>query len=258
MTGAPRDLARDAELLRSLHRPGDPLLLLNAWDAASARMVERLGVAAVATTSAGVVESLGRDDDSADPDEVFAAVARIAAALSPSLPVTADVEAGYGLGAGELVARLLGAGAVGCNIEDTDHHRAHGGAGSLVDAEQHAARVAAIKEAGLAAGVDVVVNARVDTFVRSHDAPVEEAVRRALLYLAAGADCVYPIGATDEGDIAALVDRIPGPVNVLLRTGTPPLSRLRAMGVARVSVGSGLFRAAMGAAEDLATELRRA
>lgn len=231
-------------------------MLLNVWDVASARMVEKLGVAALATTSAGVVASLGYDDhDSADADDVFAAVARIAS--STSLPVTADIEAGYRLDAGELVERLLAAGAVGCNLEDTDHH-GHGD-GPLVDAERQAARIAAVRDAASRAGVDIVVNARTDGFLRTagEDGVVDEAVRRARLYLDAGADCAYPIGATEEADIAALVAGIGGPVNVWLRAGSPPMSRLRSLGAARVSAAAGLFRAGLRAAEETATALLR-
>ena len=250
------ELSAKADQLRSLHVRGDPLVLLNVWDVASTRMVERLGVAAIATTSAGLVASLGYEDgDSAGAGEVFAAVARIAS--STSLPVTADIEAGYHLDAGELVERLLAAGAVGCNLEDTNHHG--DGDAPLVDAERQAARIASVKEAAARAGVDVVVNARTDGFLRTPDdgGVVDEAVRRGRLYVEAGADCVYPIGANDEAHIGALVDGVDGPVNAWLRAGSPPLSRLRSLGVARVSVAAALFRAGMRAAEDAATELLR-
>ena len=250
------ELSAKADRLRSLHVRGDPLVLLNVWDVASTRMVERLGVGAIATTSTGVVASLGFEDgDSADAGEVFAAVARIAS--STSLPVTADVEAGYRLDAGELVDRLLAAGAVGCNLEDTNHHGS--GDAPLAGAERHAAWLASVKEAAARAGVDIVVNARTDGFLRTpdDDGVVDEAVRRGRLYLDAGADCVYPIGANDETAVRALVGGIDGPVNAWLRAGSPPLSRLRSLGVARVSVAAALFRAGMQAAERTATELLR-
>ncbi|HEX7167810.1 MAG TPA: isocitrate lyase/phosphoenolpyruvate mutase family protein [Acidimicrobiales bacterium] len=237
MTPAPTGLAAAADRLRSMHRPGDPLVLVNAWDAASARLVERAGAAAIATTSAGLVESLGFEDtDTADPDVVFAAVARITAAVQ--IPVTADLEAGYGLDAGTFVDRLLAAGAVGCNVEDTDHH----GGGVLVDAEANANRIAAIKQAGRAAGVDVVVNARTDGFVRRVGDALDESLVRGRLYREAGADCVYPIGMSAEDDIARCVAEIGAPVNVMLRPGAPSPAELAALGVARVSIGSGLYR----------------
>ncbi len=249
--GVLRDLPAAAARLRELHRAPGLLVLANCWDAASARIVERAGFPAVATTSAGVAASLGADDaDVLDPDLAFGAVERIAAAVT--VPVTADLEAGYGLAPDDLVARLLAAGAVGCNLEDTDHRR-----GGLVDAATHAGRIAAVKAAGRAAGVDIVVNARVDVFL-SGSGDSADAVARGRRYLAAGADCVYPIMVADRAAIAALVEELGGPVNVLLGPGVPDLAVLRQLGVARASVGSGLFRQAMAevtaAAERLAAE----
>jgi 2-methylisocitrate lyase-like PEP mutase family enzyme len=157
-------LADAADALRALHVPGRPLVLPNAWDAASARLVERAGFPAVATSSAALVESLGYEDGGSAPtDEVFAAIGRISRVLS--VPVTADIEDGYGLSAEHLVDALLGAGAVGCNLEDRG-----------VTAALHAERVRAVKEAGRARGVDVVVNARVDSFQRG--AGVDDAIER--------------------------------------------------------------------------------
>lgn len=233
-----RNLPAAAARLRELHRAPGLLVLANCWDAASARIVERAGFPAAATTSAGVAESLGHDDtDSLPPDLAFAAVERIAAAVT--VPVTADLEAGYGLAPGDLVTRLLAAGAVGCNLEDTDHRR-----GGLVEARAQAGRIAAVKAAGRAAGVDIVVNARIDV-VLSGAGDHDEAVDRGRRYLAAGADCVYPIMVTDRRAIAALVEQLGGPVNVLVRPGVPDLRVLRELGVARASLGSGLFRTAM-------------
>ena len=235
------DLVGLAARLRALHAGPDLLVVPNAWDGASALAVEQAGFPAVATSSAAVARMLGRADGEAmSPDEAFGAVAAVA--RSVSVPVTADLESGYGLGPDEFVGRLLGAGAVGCNYEDTDH--AAGGR-TLVPVDVQAARLAAVKDAGRAAGVDVVLNARVDTFVRRVDDPVEEAVARAERYLEAGADCVYPILASTEADIRALVTRIHGPVNVMLRPDAPPLASLRSLGVRRVSMGSGLHGLAM-------------
>lgn len=226
--------------LRALHRPGDPLVLANAWDAASARVTEELGFPAVATSSAAVARSLGHDDGEAMPaEDAFAAVARIAAAVS--VPVTADMEAGYGLPPDELAERLLATGAVGCNYEDTDHR-----GGGLVDAEVQAQRLGTIAARG------VVVNARIDVA----EPDVEELLRRGRLYLDAGATCVYPIFQADESVIAALVDGLGGPVNVYLRRSTPPMTRLRELGVARVSVGSRMFKAALDGARAFAESLR--
>jgi 2-methylisocitrate lyase-like PEP mutase family enzyme len=247
------DLAAHAAHLRALHRGPELLVLANAWDVPSARAIEAAGFPAVATSSHAVADVLGGGDhDSLGADAAFAAVAAMAAAVA--VPVTADIEAGYGLSADELVTRLLAAGAVGCNLEDSDHHGV--GDGVLLPVEVHAERIAAVKDAGRAAGVDIVVNARTDAFARGVDEPVEVSIERGRAYLAAGADCCYPIGAAAEADIRALVSGIGGPVNVLVRRGTPPLDVLRAIGVARASVGSGLHRIAMQAAADAAKALR--
>jgi len=235
-------LAAHAERLRALHRGPQPLLLPNAWDVASARVVAEAGFPAVATTSSGVAASLGYPDgEQAPAEEMLAAVARIARVVD--LPLTADIEAGYGLGAEELVARLLAAGAVGCNLEDSDH-----AAGTLVEPARQAERLAAVRRAAQALGVGVVLNARVDVFLRQLGDPstrAAEAVRRGRLYLEAGADCVFPILIAEESDIAAVVAGVPGPVNVLAMPTGPSLERLRALGVARVSFGGRLHRAAM-------------
>ncbi|HEY7731307.1 MAG TPA: isocitrate lyase/phosphoenolpyruvate mutase family protein [Gaiellaceae bacterium] len=233
----------DAALLRSLHHGEAPLVLPNAWDAASARLVEAAGFPAVATGSAAVAASLGYEDNERAPvDEMLAAAERMCRAVS--VPVTVDVEAGYGLAPAELGTRLVAAGAAGCNLEDTDH-----GAGGLVDAELQATRLAALREAG-----DLVVNARVDVFIREWGEPearVDEAVRRARLYVDAGADCVYPIWLVEEDAIAQLVDRAGAPVNVLYRPGAPSLRRLAELGVRRVSLGPGLHRATEAATRSL-------
>jgi 2-methylisocitrate lyase-like PEP mutase family enzyme len=232
------DLAAHVERLRALLLADELLVLANVWDVASARLVAGLGHPALATASAAVTASLGYpDDDTIPPDEMFAAVRRIAAAVE--VPLTADLEAGYELEPGELVARLLGAGAVGMNLEDTDHH----GDADFVDADVQAGRLGAVKEAGRAAGVDLVLNARVDT------PDLDEALRRARLYVAAGADCVYPINLSEHDAIRSFVAELDAPVNVLVRPGSPTLAELEALGVARVSFGPGLQRVALGALE---------
>ena len=249
------DLAALAERLRSLHTPGDPLLLLNAWDAASARAVTRAGLPAVGTTSAGVARALGFDDRQQTPiAEMLAAVRRIAAAVD--VPVTADLEAGYGLPADEVAERLLAAGAVGLNLEDSDHAA---GGGVLRDPEEHAEYLAAVKRAARRAGVDVVLNARVDVHLLAYGPPedrLEEALARARRYAEAGADCVYPIALGDEAALEAFVARSPVPVNALWTRDSPPPARLAELGVARVSVGGGLFAAALQATETLIARLR--
>jgi 2-methylisocitrate lyase-like PEP mutase family enzyme len=249
-------LAGKADRLRALHAEPGVLVLPNAWDAASATALEAAGFPALATTSAGVVEALGhRDGEHAPVGEVLAAVGRICAAVS--VPVTADLEGGYGLAPDDLVEGLLEAGAVGLNLEDSDHR----GAGPLVDPEVQAEGLAGVKEAGRRRGVDVVLNARVDVHVRQvgpEEERLGEAVRRGRRYREAGADCVYPIAAADESSIRALVEDTGAPINILLRSGVPPVSRLAELGVARATFGSGLMRAAVRAAVHQAEAARDA
>ncbi|HLN16883.1 MAG TPA: isocitrate lyase/phosphoenolpyruvate mutase family protein [Acidimicrobiales bacterium] len=232
-----------AERLRELHHGPAPLVLPNAWDAASARLVEAAGFPVVATSSGALNASLGWGDASlAPPDEVFAAVSRVARAVQ--VPVTADLEDGYGLSPEEFVARLLSAGAVGCNLEDTDYRS---GGAALVPAEAQAERLAAVVEAGRSSGVDVVVNARVDVHLRGWGQPEErldEALRRARLYAGAGAVCVYPITVHDEPTVRGLVAGAGAPVNFLARPLAADVERLTRLGAARISFGSGLARLA--------------
>src|SRR3954467_1003418 len=154
----PTDLAGRCELLRSLHRPGAPLLLPNAWDVATARAVAAAGFPVVATTSVGVAAALGHEDHERAPaDEMFGAAARIARGVE--VPVTVDAEAGYGLQPADLVRGVGSAGAAGCNREDTDH-----AAGSLRDPGRHAEWLKAVREAASEEGYPLVINARVDVF----------------------------------------------------------------------------------------------
>lgn len=240
-----------ASALRALHHgrtPGDPLVLPGPWDAASARVFEDSGFAALATPSAGVAASLGYEDGTTPAAEMFAAVARIARAVS--VPVSADIEAGYGLAPEELVERLLTAGAVGCNLEDTVD-------GVLVDARWQADRLAAVRAA---AGDGLFVNARVDTYVTGvPDGTGQEAetVRRALLYAAAGADGVYPIMAPPEA-LPRLAAAVTVPLNALSRPDGPGPRRLGELGATRITFGPGLQRRAMAAVRGFADELRRA
>lgn len=235
-------LAEAAAGFRALHRPGSPVVLPNAWDANSARIVVEQGFPAVATSSVAVAESLGYADGGDAPAELmFAAAGRIARAVD--VPVTVDAEAGYGLPAANLVAALLAAGAVGANIEDST-------GGVLSDVDAHAARLAGIREAAVMAGVPLVLNARVDVFIRSPGADEAElvgaAIARANRYLAAGADCVYPIFCP-PATMSRLVDGINGAVNVHWRPDGPTPAELAGLGVARISAGGLLWRMAMDA-----------
>lgn len=230
-----------AQTLRSLHHRDRPLVLANVWDPGTARIVASRGAAAIATSSGAVAEANGHADHEQMPAEVaFQAVAAIVAAV-PGLPVTADMEAGYGLAPVEFGERLLATGAVGCNYEDSDHTPP---GGRLRDGEEQAQRIAGLR----AAAPHLVINARVDTFLLqagSVDEQLAEGVRRSRLYLDAGADCVYPIGLADEAVIDAFIQQVPGPVNILYRRGAPSIERLAQLGVRRVSVGGGLYRTVM-------------
>ncbi|MFI5952358.1 isocitrate lyase/phosphoenolpyruvate mutase family protein [Cryptosporangium sp. NPDC051539] len=234
-------LAGLAGALRRLHG-GDLLVLPNAWDAASAGVVEGAGFPAVATASAAITAMLGYPDGEGAPwQEMFAAGARIARAVA--VPVTMDAEGGYGLAPADLVGRLLDAGVVGCNLEDTDHRD-----GGLKDPRRQADWLAEVRAAADATGVPLVINARVDVFLPAGRVPEEdradEAVRRGRLYREAGADCVYPIGVGDPEVLATLVAGIGGPING--NTGPRlPLAALREIGVARVSYGPRFYRAGL-------------
>ena len=229
--------------------PGSPLLLVNAWDPPSARRLAHDGYPAIATTSAGVAEALGYEDGNVTPpDEMLAAVGRIAAVVD--VPVTADLEAGYGLTPSELVDGLLCAGAVGLNFEDTDHE-----GGGMVDAESQAERLAAIKEAGRAAGVDVVLNARVDAFL--HDGELDEAVRRGSALRRGGRRLRLSDRRARAGrdPPARRGDRRAGERAGRCREASTS-SELAELGVARASFGSGLMHIAMDAAAEQASEYR--
>jgi len=226
------DVAADAERLRRLHVPGNPLVLANVWDPPSARVVEAAGMRAIATSSNAIAPVNGYEDHGHIPADVaFGALRRIADAVT--LPVTADLEDGYGLSADEFVERLAAAGACGANLEDSDYR-----AGGLMDADRQVERIVAIKAAARARGFNAVINARVDAHV--HKAPLEEGLKRARKYLAAGADCVFPIFLFDAAAIRQYV--AVGPTNALYMPGSPLLGEIAELGVARISVASFLFR----------------
>ncbi|MEO6858153.1 MAG: isocitrate lyase/phosphoenolpyruvate mutase family protein [Solirubrobacteraceae bacterium] len=232
-------LAEQAERLLRAHHEDTPVLLANVWDASSARAVEAAGFEFVATSSRAVAQVLGEpDDDSSDPDLIFSFTARIARAVS--VPVTADLEAGFGLAPSDLVSRLLEAGVVGCNLEDTDHHAD----GVLLDADRQAAYLAEVRAASEQMGVHVVLNTRTDTFIRlvgDEAAQLEEAIRRGRLYLEAGADCVYPIAVASKDHVASLIASVPGPLNFLARRGGLSIDDLAGLGARRISLASGVF-----------------
>jgi 2-methylisocitrate lyase-like PEP mutase family enzyme len=222
---------------------GPPILVIpNAWDVPSARALAAVpGCRAIATTSAAVAQSLGWEDGERAPgDEMLQAAGRMAAAVE--LPVTADLERGYGDPAGT-ARRAWKAGIVGINFEDST-------GGQLVAVAEQLEAIRAIR----AAVPDLVLNARVDVFIRG--GTPDEAVERANAYLDAGADCAYPILCPPD-TIAELTRRISGPVNVMLRAGTPDPATLHGLGVARVTWGSGLAAAAYAEAVRIASETLR-
>jgi 2-methylisocitrate lyase-like PEP mutase family enzyme len=260
MTSFPAtDLQSRCDLLRSLHRPGAPLLLPNAWDVATAKAVVAAGFPVVATTSWGVAGALGYEDHQAAPaEEMFAAAVRIASGVE--VPVTVDAEAGYGMEPAEVVAALRSAQAAGCNLEDTDH-----ASGTLRDPDRHAEWLRAVREAASEEGYPLVINARVDVFLgpylagagpETQEELVPEALRRANAYLEAGVDCVYPIVLWETGALRSFMSEVRGLVNVICGAHSPSLAELAALGVARVSWGPYLYWEAMARFEEQLASLQ--
>jgi 2-methylisocitrate lyase-like PEP mutase family enzyme len=252
---------RATELLRLHQRGARILLVINAWDVASAKLVEELGSPCVATTSGGVAAAHGyADGERIDRETVLRAVARIVDGVS--VPVTADLEAGYGAtpeDVAETVRLALAAGVAGFNLED-GYPPAERARAVIRDVAEQAERLRAAREACESAGVpDAVINARIDVFLREVSDParrIDLALERAAAYAAAGARCVFPIGVRDPTAIRELAAGSALPVNVLALPGVPPVRELEAMGVRRVSVGTGLLRCALRAARRAASELR--
>jgi len=254
--GRPQQRER-AETLRRLHQGPRILVLPNVWDVVTARVIEASGFAALATTSAGVAFALGYPDgERISRAEMAAAVGRIAARVR--VPVTADMEAGYGRtpeSAAETARAVIVAGAVGMNVEDAPGD----GGGSLLDDQLQTERIRAAREAASAAGVPLVINARTDVFLSRIGAPetrIGHAARRLNAYRAAGADCLFAPGVTDREIIATLVREVGGPLNILAGRGCPPVPDLEALGVRRLSLGSGVIRATLGLVRRIADELR--
>ncbi|MBH5333405.1 isocitrate lyase/phosphoenolpyruvate mutase family protein [Streptomyces pactum] len=238
-----------ATLFRSLHTPAAPLALANAWDVASARVIEAAGAPAIATTSAGVAWSLGSPDgDALTRERALDLISRISAAVT--VPVTADIEGGYGQSADEVaetVAGVIAAGAVGVNIEDGTR-----------PAEELAARLTAARRAADRAGCRLFLNARVDTYLFGLGDPetrLDQTLDRARRYIDAGADGIFVPGVTDSATVAALADGISVPLNVMAGPGAPTVTELGALGAARVSLGSGVAQAAYAAARRAVREL---
>jgi 2-methylisocitrate lyase-like PEP mutase family enzyme len=246
-----------ANTFRALHRGPRALVLPNIWDVASARVVEEAGYPAIATTSAGVAFTLGYPDgERISRDEMLARVARIAKAVK--VPVTADVEAGYGPrpeDAAQTARGVIEAGAVGMNFEDGTEDPAH----PLIDVSLQLEKIRAIREAALKTGVLLVLNARTDVYLLQVGDPAkryDEAVRRLVAFRDAGAECVFVPGLRDPETIQRIVQDVKCPVNVLAGPGSPTIPELEKLGVARVSLGSGPMRATLGLLSRMAEELK--
>jgi len=242
---------------RQLHRGPGVLILPNAWDVASARIFEEAGFPAIATTSAGIAFSLGHPDGQRIPrEEMMARIGRIARAVH--VPVTADVESGYGSSpedAAKTTRELIRAGVVGMNLEDGSSNPDQ----PLIDLQLAVEKIKAARQAAMQMRAQVVVNARTDVYLLpggNPDADYSEALRRLLAFRNAGADCVFAPGLKDAETIRRLAKAVECPLNILAVPGTPSIPELEKLGVARVSVGSGPMRATLGLLRRLAEELK--
>jgi len=248
--------ANKAELFRAMHSDPPLLVLPNAWDAISARIIVAAGFRAVATTSGGVAWALGYADGEAAPwGEVVAATARIARTVA--VPVTADIESGYGntpAALGRSIGDIIEAGAVGVNLEDG----LKSGSPPIRSMADAAARIRAAREAARSAGVPIVINARTDLYIKNigdEASRFDEAIARGRAYLAAGADCFYPIALRDPATMGRLATALNAPININVRAGSPNVAELEALGVKRASTATAIPLMAMGLVRQLAEEL---
>jgi 2-methylisocitrate lyase-like PEP mutase family enzyme len=248
------DPRQRARIFRGLHVPGKPVILFNAWDAGSARAVAEAGARAIATGSWSVAAAHGYEDREKLPLALaIANLERIVAAVE--LPVTIDLEAGYGKepeSVADTMAKAVAAGAVGCNLEDQII-----GGDALFSIPDQAARIRAARAAATNAGVPAFLNARTDVYLKAgpagrDEAVLDDAVRRAQAYAEAGADGLFVPGLLEEAQIGRLCKASPLPVNIMILPGAPPPRRLAELGVARISHGPGPYRLAMKALEDAA------
>jgi 2-methylisocitrate lyase-like PEP mutase family enzyme len=249
--------AERARVFRSLHQAEGLLVLPNAWDVITARVFEDGGFSAVGTTSFGIARAHGfRDGDNAAREVTRVMAGRMAEALS--VPLSADIEAGYGETPREVEAealKLIEAGVVGFNIEDGQTHASP----PLADVALQCAKIAALRSAAATAGVPVFVNARTDVFwLRTHkgSAALAESLRRAAAYLSAGADGIFIPGLVDRDAISEAVTGIQAPLNILASPQTPAAAELAALGVKRLSLGSGPVRATLGLLRRLGREVK--
>jgi 2-methylisocitrate lyase-like PEP mutase family enzyme len=241
-------MTEKAQAFLALHRPGQPLLIPNPWDAGSAKVLESLGFEALATTSSGFAATLGRLDGAVTRDEAIANSAAIVAATD--VPVSADLENGYGDepdGVAETVRLAIGAGLAGCSIEDYSRD-----ADVIYPVEVAAERIAA---AAAAAHDGLVLTARAENYLHGNP-DLDNTIARLQAYQEAGADVLYAPGLGSIDDIRRLVESVDRPVNVIARPGAPAVSELAGAGVARISVGGGFAYTALGALVEAANELR--
>jgi len=250
------DLDEKARCFQALHVPGDPLVLFNIWDAGSAKAVAAAGARAIATGSWSVAHALGFDDGEHVPlDLAIDNLARIVGATD--LPVTVDLESGYGPtpeGVGRTVERSLAAGAVGCNLEDSDP-----ATGALRDPAEQAERIRHARHAADAREVPYFINARTDVFLQAspqtHDAAMVAAVlERARVYRDAGASGLFAPCLVDAGLIRRLAEASPLPLNVMVSEGLPSLRQLASLGVARVSHGAGPYASLLQSLQEASRE----
>lgn len=246
-----------ADALRRLHHADQPLVLANVWDVPTARIVESAGFPAIATSSAGIAWTLGYPDGQRiSRNEMLEIVGGIANAVA--LPVTADLENGYGFDADAItktVEGLIASGAVGLNLEDSDGRKAH----AVYEFSKAVDQIRAARAAADAGGVNVVINARTDVFFptnKGFEDRAAEAIRRGNAFLEAGADCVFLPFIAKPDLIATLVKEIDGPVNILAGPGMPSIRELADMGVKRVSIGGAFSRMAYAAVRKAAEQLR--
>ncbi|HKD65796.1 MAG TPA: isocitrate lyase/phosphoenolpyruvate mutase family protein [Candidatus Binataceae bacterium] len=245
-----------ARAFRAMHDRSRLLILPNAWDAMSARVIETAGARAIATSSAGLAYSLGyADGEYAPREEVIQAIGRIARVVH--VPLSTDIESGFGADERELadmVAAVIDAGAVGINLEDSTGDPAH----PLYELETAVARVRAARTAAEKSGIPLVINARTDVLITlkgDRAGLLEESFRRANAFRAAGADSLFPLGLGDAEEISRAARAIDGPINVIFRPGIPPAAELARLGAARLSMGSAVALAAATLTRRIAQEL---
>ncbi|MEU0539137.1 isocitrate lyase/phosphoenolpyruvate mutase family protein [Nocardia sp. NPDC005978] len=243
-------LQQKAATFLELHKPGDPAILPTVWDAWSAKLVQEAGFGGLTVGSHPLADSLGKQDQEGMAfSDVTGRIREITAAVE--LPVSVDIESGYGLKADELVNGLLEAGAIGLNIEDT----VHGEGGRLRTPQEHADLVGELRRAAESAGVHLVINARTDVFMRPDTGTPEErfaaAIERMTLAAAAGADVLYPVGFHEPDVQRRLCEELPLPVNAIGMPDKGDRAHFAELGVARVSFGPFLQRSLTAAATSL-------